>query len=381
MSPLNNSGTVGILQRFLTVAMLLFVHQTVTRATTPVLVQNEPDVAFQGAMLSATEATEARLRELALHGIDAVALPLHNDAASRRAERDACERIRKAGLRLYFWIEVARCPELADAHPDWMASLQGHNEWRRLFKDPPQTGDGQVVKTYPWVPILNKEPFDGQLSRMSTLLQDRPQPDGVFLNDIQGAPSACGCGSHLCRWTSDYGNLRTTTPLGNNAPADFVAAVQELLPDSEIIPVWTTECEEHGGAKDGLCAGAGCFRGICWKAWTAQLMPVAEQCATVGVLLPYRAFQRNLRVYGPTAGWITHSVKAFASVPLRNQGKPINAERLLAVLQGWDMTPQEVEQQTEVATVAGVNRYLVAYSRIDQSWQPKMLKLNDSEIR
>ena len=375
MSPRNDPATVGLAHRFLTVAFLFLVHQTDTGATTPALLPNDVDAAFHGALLSAAEATEARLRELKLNDINAVALPIHDDDVSRRAEREACERIRKSGLRLYFWIEVARCPELADAHPAWMASLQGHDEWRRLFKDPPSAGDGEVVKTYPWVPILSREPFDGQLSRMKTLLQNRPQPEGVFLNDIQGAPSACGCGSHLCRWTSDYGKLRTTTPLGNNAPADFVAAVQEFLPESEIIPVWTTECEEHDGAKDGLCAGVGCFRGICWKSWTAQLMPVAGRCPTVGVLLPYRAFQRNLKVYGPAAAWITHAVKSFETMPLRNQGKPINAARLLAVLQGWDMTKQEVEQQIEVATKAGVNRYLVAYRRIEQSWQPMMMKL------
>jgi hypothetical protein len=330
---------------------------------------------FHGALLAAEQITDSRLSTLKSSGVDAITVPIHGTAVSRATEHVACERIRHAGLALYFWVEVARCPELADAHPGWMASLQGHSEWRRLFKESPTPGDGEVVKTYPWVPILNKEPFAGQLSRIKALLQNRPAADGVFLNDIQGSPSACGCGSHLCRWTSDYGKLRTTTPLGNNAPADFVKAVQTLVPQSEVIPVWTTECEEHDGAHDGLCAGVGCFKGICWKAWTAQLMPVAEQCSTLGALLPYRSFQRDLPIYGPEASWIRHAVKSFEAMPSQHQGQALPASRLLAVLQGWDMTEQEISRQIDVALDAGVNRYLVAYSKIEQSWQPRIMEV------
>lgn len=261
---------------------------------------------FHGALLAAEQITESRLSTLKSSGVDAITGPIHGRVALRATEDVACERIRNAGFALSFWIKVARCPELADAHPDWMASLQAHSEWRRLFKDSSIPGDGEVVKTHPWVPILDKEPFAGQLSRIESLLQGRPAVAGVFLNDIHGAPSACGCGRHLCRWPSDYGKLRTTTPLGNKAPADLVKAVQTLVPQSEVIPVWMTECEQHDGAHDGLCAGVGCVKRICWKARTAQLMPVAEQCSTLGALLPYRSFQRDLPIYGPEAGWIRH---------------------------------------------------------------------------
>ena len=34
-----------------------------------------------------------------------------------------------------------------------------------------------------------------------------------FLNDLQAAPSACGCGNTFCRWTPDYGPIRTATEL------------------------------------------------------------------------------------------------------------------------------------------------------------------------
>ena len=329
---------------------------------------------FRGAMLSAEQATESRLRSLEVAGIRALALPLRSGAEARAAERKACERIQRSELDLYYWIEVARCRELADANPAWMASLQGHAQWRRLFKDPPRPRPDEVVKTYPWVPVLNKEPFQGQLVRVRKMLEDRPQPKGVFLNDLQGGPSACGCGNHLCRWTSDYGEIRTSTPLGNDAPAEFVAALQELLPQSQVIPVWTTECEEHDGAQDGLCAGVGCYNGICWKAYTQQLMPVAKQNQTLGVLLPYRAFDRDLPVYGEPAGWIPHAVKSFEAMPVRHHGTAIQPARLIAVLQGWDVTDVQVAQQVAAAKSAGVFGFLISYAEIEQSWEPRIVK-------
>jgi hypothetical protein len=329
---------------------------------------------FRGAMLSVEQVTETQLLSLRSTGMRAVAVQLRGGAAELAAERKALERIRRAKLDLYYWIEVARCRELADAHPAWMASLQGHTEWRRLFKNPPAPRANEVVKTYPWVPILNEEPFQGQLARIREMLEDRPKPKGVFLNDLQGAPSACGCGNHLCRWTSDYGKIRTATPLGNDAPGAFVAAVQKLVPQSQVIPVWTTECEEHDGAKDGLCAGVGCFNGICWKAYTEQLMPVAKQSETLGVLLPYRAFQRDLQIYGEPAGWLTEAVRSFETMPVRYRGVAIPPSRLIAVIQGWNVTDEQVSQQMDVAQRAGVSGYLVSYTEIEQSWEPRIFQ-------
>ncbi|MDA1051958.1 MAG: hypothetical protein O3C40_15945 [Planctomycetota bacterium] len=345
--------------------------QQAAPADEPAQQQAEP---FRGALLSADQVSPSRLSALQAAGIQAIALQLRGDPDSRITERQACERIQQSNLALYYWIEVARCPELADAQPAWMASLQGHSEWRRLFESPPTPRDDEVVKTYPWVPILNEEPFQGQLRRVQKLLEDRPQPKGVFLNDLQGSPSACGCGNHFCRWTADYGKIRTATPLNNDAPAAFVAAVEKLLPQSTVVPVWTTECEEHDGAKDGLCAGVGCFKGICWKAYTQQLMPVAKRSPMLGVLLTYREFQRDLPIYGQQAGWITHAVKSFQTMPAIHDGDPIPSSRLIAVLQGWDVTDEQVASQIDVASSAGVAGYLVAYAKIEQDWQPRILK-------
>jgi len=190
-----------------------------------------------------------------------------------------------------------------------------------------------VVKNYPWVPVRYQEAFQAHLHRVRLLLKDKPPAKGIFLNDLQGAPSACGCGNPLCRWTSDYGPIVTATRLPADAAARFVAEVGRVAPQPEIIPVWTTECEEHD--QEGLCAGVGCFRGLCWKEYAGQLLPLARGAQRLAVLLPYRALQRDLARYGSTAGWITYAIDSFALLPPQREATAVAPHRLITVLQGW----------------------------------------------
>lgn len=335
--------------------------------------QPEP---LKAALLDSDDVTADRISELQAGGTNAIVIALKEAAGEGRSrEVAAAERIRESGLDVYYWIEVARSPELADAHPEWMGSLQTHPEWRRLFEAPPVPAVDEVVKTYPWVPILTEEGYSAQLARVRELLTDRPGATGVFLNDLQGSPSACGCGNPLCRWTTDYGPLRTTTPLAADAAARFVATVREIVPASQVIPVWTTECEEHDGADDGMCAGVGCFKGICWKAYTEQLTPVAQQNDRLAVLLAFREFQRDLPVYGRPAGWIEHALHSFQTMPPQHGGEAIAPARLITILQGWDVTPDEVAAQIEVAEAAGAGGYVVSHRRINQDWEPRLAEI------
>ncbi|MCA9177504.1 MAG: hypothetical protein KDB14_23625 [Planctomycetales bacterium] len=354
------------------VGLAIVATTSLAQAAEPALANGKTQ-AFRGAMLSAEQVTDERLATLRSSGIGAIALELRG-GDQRERERKACQRIVAANLDLCYWIEVARCKELADQHPAWMASLQGHQEWRRLFKDPPVPGENEVVKVHPWVPILNQEPFQAQLDRVRGLLESLPAAKVVFLNDLQGAPSACGCGNNLCRWTSDYGKIRTSTPIEKDAAQAFVVAVKKTASTSRIIPVWTTECEEADGAHDGPCAGVGCYRGICWKAYTKQLTPVAEQCETLGVLLPYRDWGRDLPRYGEPAGWIESAVTSFAVMPARHQAEPVSASRLIAVVQGWDVTETQLNQQLEAARRSGVSGVLVCFAKVEQAWQPRLYR-------
>lgn len=323
-------------------------------------------------LVSPREAGRDSLTRFKREGTTGVVLNLA--AGEGQAAGRAAERVRAAGLALYYWIEIGRDPALAEAHPEWMASIQGHPEWRRHFPKAPVPAAGEVVKNYPWVPIRYQEAFDAHLRRVEALLQGLPAPKGILLNDLQSAPTACGCGNTFCRWVPDYGPIRTATTLGPDAAAKFVSAVRKLSPGSEIIPVWTTECEAHEMPKGAACDGVPCFTGTCWYAWTEQLMPVARESRTLGVLAPYRAFGRDEPRYGATAGWVRHALASFAEMPPKRKGEAIPASRLLAVLQGWDVTPEQREAQIQRAREAGARGYVMAEMKIEQGWEPRIVK-------
>lgn len=327
------------------------------------------------ALIEDADASPSRLEELKTSGTNTVVFPLSSSSdKAKEAIRAAAANAKQAGLALGYWIEVARSPELADEHPEWMASLQTHDEWRRFFPDAPRPQADQVAKTYPWVPILSRAPFKAQRERVLALIASLPAAELIFLNDLQGAPSACGCGNPLCRWTSDYGKRRTTVPLGDDAAALFILQIQKASPNSEIIPVWTTECEEHDGRPNGLCAGVGCFNGICWNAYTRQLMPVAETSKRIAVLAPYKAFQRDIPRYGAEeASWVGFAIKTFETMPPRHGGSAIPSSRMIAVVQGWDVTAKQIDAQRMAATRAGASGFVIAYDKIDQSWSPKIV--------
>jgi len=327
---------------------------------------------LRAVLVSPDQVTPAALQRFRREGSNAVVVSLADN--QRRAAASAVARIKKAGLDLYYWIEVGRNPAMAEAHPQWMASLQGHPEWRRHFPHTPQPAAGEVVKNYPWVPVHYREAFDAHLLRVKTLLHEMPVAKGIFLNDLQAAPSACGCGNTFCRWVPDYGPLRTATQLPPDAAARLVAAVQTLSPKAEMIPVWTTECEEHESASGQACAGVPCFGGSCWYAWTEQLMPLARESKTIAALVPYRSFQRDQPRYGAPAGWIKTAIAAYAEMPPKRKGTAITPERMVTVLQGWDVTPEQRQAQIDRTREAGTRGYVVAEMKIEQGWEPRIIK-------
>lgn len=326
---------------------------------------------LKGILAGPEEITASHLQRWVREGANSVVLMASSEGVA--GLRAAARRIRAARLELYYWIEVARDTGLASTHPEWMASLQGHPEWRRHFPKFPEAGNGEVVKNYPWVPILYQEAFDAHLLRISGLLSGLPRARGVFLNDLQSAPSACGCGNSLCRWTPDYGPIHTATRLSADAAARFAKAVAALKPEYRVIPVWTTECEEMD--KENLCANVGCFAGLCWKESTTQLMPLASNFEHLGVLLPFRDMRRDLPRYGSAGGWAKQALKSFSELPPRWQGAAVTANRLIPILQGWNVTEAERRDQIRLSQEAGSTSYVVAVKKIDQRWGPRMLKV------
>ena len=272
-----------------------------------------------------------------------------------------------------YFFEVGRSPKLADRHPNWMASVQGHSEWRRLFPKTPRPKKDEVVKVYPWVPVFYKEAFNAHLERIKKSLAFLPRPGRIWLNDIQGAPTACGCGHPLCRWTADYGPIKTGTTIGDSAPADFVKSVQLLDPTARVIPIMTSECEKAD--KDSHCGGVGCFEGICWKAFTKQLDLVSPLASEIGVACFYKEFGRDLKRYGGTANWTKLALRSFEEMPKKRNGKGVAVNRLVAVLQGWGVTDEELTKQIEVARSQSPAGILVCKTKLDQSWKPKLIQV------
>lgn len=325
---------------------------------------------FAAALIGPQQAEAGFLERLrAAYGIRAVVLNLElaptNAAATART-------VTNLGFTLHYWFEVARQPALAEARPAWMSSLQGHQEWRRFYPELPALKSNEVVKNYPWVPIFYEENFAAHRDRIRERLRELPAARSIFLNGLQGGPSACGCGHPLCRWTSDYGPIQTATPRPGPVAADFVSALAKLALGSTIIPVWTTECEEHD--KPGLCADVGCFEGTCWKAFSAQLQPLAERVEQLAVLAPYKAFQRDLPRYGEKAGWVRHALESFRDMPPRRGGRAVSTDRLAAVLQAWDVTQEEILAQIAQTRLAGAGGYVLAFTPLDQSWEPRIIK-------
>src|SRR5262245_55516818 len=171
-------------------------------------------------------------------GFKAVAVVLE-EQTTEAAYRSLSRRVTEGGLDLYFWIEVARNPGMATAHPRWMAALGTHEDWQKNFPKFPEPGVGEVAKAFPWVPISYRESFDAHLARIDQLLKRAPSGwRGLLLNDLQAGPSSCGCGNLLCRWAVDYHVRPTATKLaGDRVAATFVAEVRKRVGEKSVIPV------------------------------------------------------------------------------------------------------------------------------------------------
>jgi len=315
-------------------------------------------------LLTPAQATAKQLKQvksMTREGLTGAVLYL-DDRAEEEDHQEAARRILDAGLKLYYWIEIGRCSTLADAQPQWMASLQTHTEWRRHFPKFPNEKEHQVVKNYPWVPVMYREAFEAHLERVELLLENLPQAAAVFLNDLQGAPSACGCGNSSCRWTADYGPKTTATRLEANAAALFVVSARRVAGGAEVIPVWTAECAEQ--EHESQCGGVTCFTGACWKEYARQIEPVARQAREIGVLLTQREA-------APAT-----ALASFKEVLPKNGGPVIDPARLVAVVPAG--APKAVEQQLDGARQAGLQSWIIALAKIDQSWEPRLMDLPGS---
>ena len=62
-------------------------------------------------------------------------------------------------------------------------------------------------------------------------------------------------------------------------------------------------------------------------------------------------------------------------MPPTRGGKAVPVSKLIAVLQGWDVSPNQIQAQIQQATKAGAAGYVVAFDKVEQAWQPRVISL------
>jgi hypothetical protein len=332
-------------------------------------------------LVEAETVTAAAMSQWKQERFKAVAVVL-DERTGETAYRELGRRISEGGLDLYCWIEVARNPKLAAAHPRWMAALGSHEDWQRNFPKLPEPGVGEVAKAFPWVPISYREAFDAHVVRIEQLLKRAPPGwRGLLLNDLQAGPSSCGCGNLQCRWAVDYHVHPTATKLaGDEVAAQFVAEVRKRAGDKLVMPVWTTECEEvdlpadkhQGRPGTGLCGTVGCATSACAEVFTRQWSAlVSGHDGPIGLLALHTALQRTQREFGGGPAWVTNAIAYLDQTVPAKGGKAISHDRLWIVMEG--SRPAEEATARELAVKAGVGAAIVARARIDQSYEPRMI--------
>jgi hypothetical protein len=293
--------------------------------------------------------------------------------------RKAVSAIAAASLDLYYWIEVGRNPTLAREHPEWIAALGMHDDWRVNFSDAPELADRHVAKAWPWVPIAYRDAFHAHLARIKALLDRVPgEYRGLLLNDLQGAPSSCGCGNLQCRWAIDYGVPATTPKLdAPDVAARFLAEARKLVENKQLIPVWTTECEQHDLAREksaadfstGYCGNVDCFDN-CRDRFAEQWNALHKsQEGPIGILALHKELHRDRSDYGQPANWIARAVEYLDQL----KPKRLPHNRLWLVVQGYGTTPSEESAARDTAKRTGAGAVLVAKARIDQSYEPRII--------
>lgn len=336
---------------------------------------------FEAVLTTADAVSEDSVAGWKGEGFTAVVVVLEDepDAAVLRRVADA---VAGGSLDLYYWVEVGRSPALAREHPEWMASLGSHHDWRTRFPGVREPGKGEVAKASPWVPIRYRDAFDAHLKRVERLLSlVQPGYRGVLLNDLQGGPASCGCGNLQCRWATDYGVPGTGTKLDvNQAAARFVAEVGDRAKGKDVIPVWTPECEladlpdekrPPGLTGTGFCGTVPCFD-FCRKMFAEQWAALHQaHGGPTGLLLLHQEFGRagDVKEHGRPAEWLARAVKYVDE----QAAKPLPRARLWLVVQGYDVPAEEQAEVRRAAVAAGAGAVVVARTRVDQSFEPRVV--------
>ena len=297
--------------------------------------------------------------------------PWRADAVERE-----CGAAKASNETLYLWLDLGRSPHLAALHPEWIGGTGSHEDWRVAFPQAPKAGPGERVGAYPWTPIWYRAVLEHRIAEITTLLEPHASTiAGVFLNQVQGIPSACGCGNDQCRWTVDYRMPGGLEKVDGAPTALLVSALKKRLPSIEWIPVWVTECTEHdqpGKDSTGYCGDVHCFNGLCWKESSKEIGALSDTTTTVALLSSPRFFKRDLPRYGD-GGWLAESLRELGEIPPRNGTKGIEAGRVIAVLDGEGLSGPQRSDLERKARALGVGGTIVLDELPAEDWEPRLI--------
>jgi hypothetical protein len=143
----------------------------------------------------------------------------------------------------------------------------------------------------------------------------------------------------------------------------------------KVIPTWVIECEEVdgncGAGCTGYSGGVPCFEGRCWYETARQLKPVARGRDTIAVPLYEKEFGRDGKdVYG-SVGWVAASLQSFQKILPKRRGDAIPMERLLPVLEGWNVTEEEQQRNVRMAETVSPRGFIISLTPMEQGWVPR----------
>lgn len=330
-------------------------------------------MAPHGYLVEVTQINTDLLRQACAEQHTVLAIVLHEET-DRQAFSAALREVRAVGLLPYAWIEVGRDQRAAAAHPEWL-NTPWHPEWLAAFPDW-QTPEGMMPAVAPWVSVHTRAVFDYALARITRLLAGWSQNEGlqgIFLNDIQGGPTGCGCGNELCRsWDVSPGAKVAPSPFTHTEDyftVRFLEAVTAACEGLHVIPVICSECE-IGVTIGGIvnpdlsalhCHGVTCGN-PCGGIYYPGLIRALSSQTCVGLLSFYQLFGRNIPLYGDEAAWCAAILDGY------RQQQPDG--QVISVLQGWNVDDAAIEAQIVQSRRGGANGQLIALCAIDQSWWP-----------
>ena len=333
----------------------------------------------QAVLVNPTDVTLDNIEAWRREGFTAIVTVI-DERFSPGIYRTAGSLIEQQGWQHYHWVEVGRCPLLADEHPRWMAALGMHTDWQAKFAGSRRPGAGEVAKAYPWVPIGYQATFEAHVARIEKLLERAvPGYRGLLLNDLQGGPAACGCGNVRCRWALDYHVPPTAgEQVGDDAAARFLDRVGRLAPGKELIPIWTTECEaidlpgvQHG---TGLCGKVECAHTTCPKAFARQWRSLVEaHDGPIGLLALHRELQQPRPRQEPRPAWAAWPLQYVEQIGKTAELEQISRQRLWIVVEDWEVPADEAQAVHDVLSPQHPAMVVKARVRIDQSFVPKII--------